>query len=162
MPVKKRTYNTRLVKTNYCYMLIEIAELFGVHLSSVRKWLKEGLPLIDTSRPYMVHGSDLIAFLKKRQADRKRPCKKHEFYCLKCRAPRTSCNGNVEMNIKCPKRVHLSGKCSACDTAIFKAGSVKNIAEYTDLFSIQKIQGRHIIERSHPTLMYHFERTIKK
>jgi hypothetical protein len=155
----KRTYNTRRIKSNYCYSLHEITELFSIHISSVRNWIKEGLPLIDTSRPYMVHGTDLITFIKKRQTKRKRPCKENEFFCLKCRAARTCLNNTIDLRIKSPTKVQLSGKCTICETSMYRAGSVKKIAEYQKLFSIQKIQGRHIIERSHPTLMCHFERT---
>jgi hypothetical protein len=161
MASKKRTYNTRLIKQNYCYALDEIARLFSIHISSVRNWIKEGLPLIDRSRPYMAHGSELTSFIKQRQAKRKQPCKKNEFYCLKCRAPRESKNNKASIHIQSKTKLQLKGKCSVCSTTMYRAGSVKNITEYSKSFVIQKMHGRHIIECSHPTLMCHFERTNK-
>lgn len=161
MPIKKRTYNTRRIKRDYSYELAEIAELFDLHISSIRNWIKAGLPLIDNGRPQLVHGSDLIAFLNVRQKKRKRPCKPFEGYCLKCRAPRAFWKSAVDVIIKTPARLQITGLCAECNTAIFKAGSVKKIPEYAKTFDIQTVQGRRIIERSHPTLMCHFKEASK-
>ena len=77
MKTRKRTYNTRLVKRDYPYSIREIAELFGVHNKSVRNWIKSGLRLIDSSKPFLIHGSDLKDFLNKKHAKRKCRCKTH-------------------------------------------------------------------------------------
>ena len=64
MPSKKRTFNTRLIKRDYSYDIKELSEVLGVHVRTVREWIKSGLPLIDKTRPFMMHGSEIIAFLK--------------------------------------------------------------------------------------------------
>jgi hypothetical protein len=161
MPVKKRTYNTRRIKRNCSYYLEEIADLFDLHKTSVRNWVKSGLPLIDNVRPHLIHGSALIAFLKERQSKRKQRCELHEFFCFKCRAPRPLWEGLVDIKITSKMVLQLSGVCSTCSTQVFKAGSVVKIPEYAKTFDVQTVQGQHIIERSHPTLMCHFERTEK-
>ena len=161
MSSSKRTYNTRRIKRDYSYYLDEVAELFDVHKNSVRNWVKSGLPLVDDKRPHMVHGSALIAFLKKRQSKRKHRCQLHEFYCFKCRLPRPLWEGLADMAITSKTRLQLSGICNTCNTKVFKAGSVERISEYAKTFDLQTVQGRHIIERSHPSLMCHFEKETK-
>ncbi len=162
MKIKKRTYNTRLVKRDYPYSIQEISELFDIHKKTVHNWIKAGLRLIDTSRPYLIHGSDLKEFLNKKQTTRKCRCKPHELYCLKCRGPRQSKNGAIEIKVTSPKLLQLQGKCSSCDTKLFKAGSISKLLDYAKIFEIQKVQALHIIERTHPTLIYHFERMINQ
>lgn len=161
MKAKKRTYNTRLLKRDFCYSIGEITELFKVHQNSVRNWIKSGLRLIDKMRPHLIHGTELIEFLKTRQAKRKRPCKPHEFYCFKCHVPRPLWKRNISIEILSPARVQLSGLCATCKTKVFKAGSIKKLPYYTKTFNVQEMQGQHIIERTHPSLMCHFERTKK-
>ncbi len=161
MSRRKRTYNTRRIKRSYSYYLTEIAELFRIHKNSVRNWIKTGLPLVDGRRPHMVHGSALVIFLDERQSKRKHRCQPHEFFCFKCRLPRPPWEGLADMTITSEKRLQLSGICSTCNTQVFKAGSVAKIPEYAKTFNLQTVQGRHIIERSHPTLMCHFEKETK-
>lgn len=161
MSIRKRTYNTRRIKRNYPYYLQEIAELFDIHKNSVRNWVKSGLPLVDDKRPHMVHGAELIAFLDERQSNRKRQCQPHEFYCFKCRLPRPLWERLADITIASETRLQLSGLCCTCNTQVFKAGSVAKIPEYARTFDLQTVQGRHIIERSHPSLMCHFEKETK-
>lgn len=72
---KKRRYNTRRIKCSRNYTLQEIACLFDVHINAVRRWITEGLPCIDTQKPFLVHGSELVAFHNARQVKRKHACK---------------------------------------------------------------------------------------
>src|ERR1035437_3546649 len=94
---RSRTYNTRLIKPDFPYNVQEIADLFSLHKHAVLRWVGEGLPLIDERKPYLIHGSALIAFLDKRQAERKRVCQADEFFCFKCRAPRQAAGDAVDI-----------------------------------------------------------------
>lgn len=64
---KSRTYNLRLIRRDYSYMIQEIAELFSLHPNAVRRWVKNGLRTIDSHRPQLIHGTDLIEYLDRRQ-----------------------------------------------------------------------------------------------
>ncbi len=161
MPAKKRTYNTRVIKRDYSYDIKEISELLDVHIRTVRQWIKSGLRLIDKTRPFLMHGSDIIAFLKEKQIKRKRPCEFHEIFCFKCQIPRPVWEGLIDIKITGPNRLQLMGICNTCSTKVFKAGSVKKIPNYVQTFNVQKMEGLHIIERNYPTLMCHLERILK-
>jgi hypothetical protein len=154
MPVtisKKRTFNTRLIKQGLSYDVKEIADLFGIHENSVLRWIgNEGLPLIDDTRPYLVHGADLAAFIKKRQAARKKKCSPEEFFCCKCRMPRTAWGNTVDIIIKNKTKLQIRGLCAVCDTAVIKAGAAKKIHEYQKTFVVQTIDRQHINDSELP------------
>ena len=154
---RRRSYNTRLVKRSYSYSLQEIAELFDVHINAVRRWIRDGLPKIDDHKPFLVHGSELTAFLDNRQKRRKRKCAADEFYCCRCRAPRRPRQGVVELTIENAKQVRLSAKCGTCCAPMNQIGSMRKLASYRSLFDVQTTDQRRIGERLEPGVMCHMD-----
>ena len=80
--------NPRRVKVHRSYTVEEVARLFGVHKTTVRGWLKAGLPRIDGRRPILILGRELAGFLHARRDRRRQRCRSGELYCFRCRAPR--------------------------------------------------------------------------
>ena len=145
MSKKKRKYNTNLIKETLSYSIYDIASLFGIHRATVRQWFKEGLPMIDNRKPYLVLGSDLKEFIKKRQGNRKTRCSTNELYCCKCRKPRTSWNNLVDLKILNERRFLIMGICSQCDTRINKLSSLKKIDNIKEIFAVQTIHNQDLI-----------------
>jgi hypothetical protein len=143
-PKKKRTYNTRLIRRHYAYEIGEAAELFGVHINSVRLWLSQGLRSIDGKRPTLIHGTDLADFHNKRQACRKRACQPSEFYCCRCRAPTLPWERLVDIEIRDERRLILKGVCSKCGGALNRIGTVRKLEHYRALFEVQAITDRRL------------------
>lgn len=152
MVKRKRTYNTNLIKKTLSYTVNEIAELFGIHKGTVLSWLKNGLKTIDKRRPYYIHGSDLVIFLKERQSRRKQKCKTDELLCMRCRSPRKSIKNEVILKILTDKTGQLIGACEACGTKIFKTVSLKKLGELHETFTILKIQDRNLIGFVNPNV----------
>ena len=98
--VRKRTYNTRLIKRDYPYFVSEVADLFHLHPNAVRRWIKAGLITVDDRRPVLVHGGDLIDFLDMRQAQRKQKCAVDELYCFRCRRPKHPLFNRIEVEMR--------------------------------------------------------------
>jgi len=91
-----RRYNISLVKRNHCYDFKEIKNLFHIDISTVRRWHRNGLKVLDEhQRPYLVLGKDLIHFLKKRKAERKTKLLVGEFNCFRCQRARRSKNDEI-------------------------------------------------------------------
>lgn len=132
----RRTHNTRLIKRDFSYSVDEIADLFGLHANAVRRWVNMGLIPIDDGRPMLFHGTDLKAFLDKRQSERKRPGKPNEFYCFRCRQQRPPLGNRVNLVWQTPTRLLLKAICSVCNAKLNKAGSKAKRAQYEDLFEI--------------------------
>ncbi len=114
----KRHPNNRRVKIHRSYTVDEIARLFGIHKNTVRQWLKSGLPTIDSRRPTMARGADLIAFLRMRRAAKKRRCLPGQIYCVCCRDPKFPAGRMVEYQPIAPKIGNLTAICPDCGCLI--------------------------------------------
>jgi hypothetical protein len=145
MPKKKRKYNTNLIKETLSYSTYDISELYRIHKGTVRQWLKEGLPMIDNRKPYLVFGSDLKEFIKKRQGSRKTKCNSNELYCCKCRKPQSSWNNVVDLKILNERRLLIMGICGQCNTLTNKLSSLKNLDEIKEIFDVQTIHDQDLI-----------------
>ncbi len=144
--IKKRKYNTNFIKATLNYSVNDISELFKVHKRTVQEWLKEGLYKIDNRKPFLVLGSDLEEFIKNRQGKRKVKCNSNEFYCLKCHKSQTSWNNLVDINILNESRVMIIGICSQCNTKINKISTTEEINNIKQIFMVQKIHNKNLIE----------------
>lgn len=155
---KKRTYNTRLIKSTRSYTVQAIADLYDLHPNAVDRWFKAGLPRIDEKKPQRAHGTELIAFLKAKQSSRKRPCQPNELYCCKCRKSQPAWENTVDLIILNPKRLNITGLCAVCNRPAFRGGAVKKIPEYQKTFNVQTVQGGHLVTCSNPSVMCESER----
>ena len=147
---KKRTYNPRRVRIGQSYTVQDIAELYGLHKNAVLRWIKDGLPLNDDHKPYLIHGSALVEYLTKKQVRRKHKCKPDEFFCFKCRAPRKAWGSVADIQIKNESKLSLSGLCAVCNTPVHRAGSIKKMPEYQKIFLIQTMQEARITDCTSP------------
>ena len=118
-------------------MVCEVAELFGVHKNTVRNWVAEGLPDNDHLRPMLILGRELRKFLQKRNQKNKRPCKKNEMYCLKCRTPKIPAGNIVDYKPMNGDKGCLIGMCPTCENImnrfsnLTKLSAIENILDVT-------------------------------
>lgn len=153
MKRKKRTYNVRLIRQKRSYSIQEIAELYGLHKNVISRWIKDGLPIIDHHKPYLIYGADLSAYLSKRRARRKCKCGPDEFYCCKCRLPRRVWENVVDVVFQNESKLRISALCAVCNTQIYRIGSVNKLAQYQKTFIVQTTQGQHIVDRASTVVM---------
>lgn len=147
---RRRKYNTRRISLKLSYSVQEIAELFNIHKHAVLIWIRSGLKIIDQKKPYLINGTDLTEFLNNRQKKRKHKCKQHEFFCFKCRLPRSSLPDHIRITTRNQHRLKISGKCEVCQTSIFKEGSVKKLTEFQKIFSVSVQTREHIFGCNDP------------
>ena len=133
---KSRTYNLRLIRRDHSCTVQEIAELFSVHPNAVRRWVKDGLGTIDNHRPQLIHGTDLIEYLQRRQRGRKRRCAPDQMYCFTCRVPRRPAGGRVAVVQLSPARWMVQGPCELCGTSMNRASSARRLAELERTFTV--------------------------
>lgn len=150
MTRKRRTYNVRHIRRDYSYTIQELSELFSLHKNAVGQWLKAGLKPIDRSRPILIHGSDIMQFLKSRQSDRRTTCQPDEFFCFRCRVPRLPLGRRVDVQPRNAKLLNLVAVCAECSTTMRKVGSAKKRAFYCQLFSAATPAPPHISETPNP------------
>lgn len=133
MPGAKKP-DRRRIRIQRTYTVPEVAVLLGVHVHTIRRWLKKGLSTIDGESPILVHGRELRRYLDERATARKQKCGPDEMYCLSCRAPRLPILGSVHMVDLNEKTVRLVGTCCTCGRQIHRAGSASRLEEYSAAF----------------------------
>ena len=70
-----RRHSARLVKHRRTYNVREAAKATNATPGTVRRWHKQnGLEAVASVYPLIFRGVDIIAFLKRRDKGRKRPC----------------------------------------------------------------------------------------
>jgi hypothetical protein len=156
MPIKRRTYNTRLIRRGHAYYVQEVADRFVIHKNAVRNWVKQGLKTIDGNRPMMIHGSDLADFLDNRQRSRKRACMPDEFFCCKCRMPRRAWERLVDLTQLKKERWLVKAICCVCSANMRRIFPARNMPELHRLFIIQTVNEEHIKESFNPLVMRDF------
>jgi excisionase family DNA binding protein len=130
----------RRVKIHRPYTVEEIARLLGTCRATVRRWLKSGLLAIDTRKPAIVRGSDLLEFLKARGKP-KQTCPAGQCFCVKCRAPRPPAGAMAEFVVLTASSGNLRGLCPDCGTMMHRRTS------QTQLEQIRSILEVTIVER---------------
>jgi Helix-turn-helix domain len=124
-----RHLNHRLVKIHRNYTVEEIAQLFGAHRNTVRRWVKQGLQTTDDKRPMLILGSDLRNFLQARRSKNKQKCQPGEIYCVRCRTPRRPAGDMAEYQTATTGPGNLVGICPDCECMMYRRVNVSKLEE---------------------------------
>jgi len=144
--------NPRRVKIHRNYTVEEAAMLLGVHKNTVRAWFKAGLDPIDHRRPTLILGRQLSSFLHARREARRQRCRAGQFYCVRCRAPRTSAASKAWYLPITTVSGNLSGICSDCGTRMYRRVALHKIAVVAgDLHVTMPQAQQHIDEGASPS-----------
>lgn len=148
-----RRINPRLIRIHRPYSVEEAARALGAHKNSVRGWIKSGLPVVDRSRPVLILGHELRAWLERRRKAAKRPCTPGTIFCFKCRQPRPPAMGMVEATRHNATTGNLSALCAVCGTMMHRRTRLAAIAAVMPNLDVQiREAGASISERTEPSL----------
>ena len=114
--MKSGRYPLKLIKVNYSYTMEEIAELLAIGKETASRWKKDGLKVIPATRPYLIHSSDLRAFLEKLNKRHQSVTPQDKIHCVKCRTPQEVKGGSVRLVILPSKQSCIKGICKGCGT----------------------------------------------
>lgn len=110
-----RRFRTRGIKANKSYQVDELADAAGVSIPTVRNWIRAGMPRLDGNRPMIIMGFQALEFLNARKVKGKRPLGLDEFYCLRCKAPRTPMGAMADYVPIGKNGGRLKALCGACE-----------------------------------------------
>jgi hypothetical protein len=120
--------------------------LLKVHKNTVRTWLKSGLEPIDDRRPILILGRGLSSFLHARRRYTRQPCRPGQFYCLRCRAPKTPASRKADYVPITSRTGNLRGTCSDCGTRMYRRVSWHKLAISVGELDVALPQGQPRIE----------------
>ena len=133
--------------------------LFRVHKNTVRGWLKAGLQPIDGRRPVLILGRQLASFIHARREYKRQRYRAGEFYCFRCRAPRTSAARRADYLPMTPSSGNLRAICSECGTRMYRRVSFRKLATTVGDLQVTFPQAQQrIVEGLEPSVNCDLER----
>lgn len=130
-----RLANGRGLKAHRTYTVAEAARVCRVAEGTVRQWLRQGLEYTE-SRPALIRGSDLRAFLDTRNRSRKKPLGPTEFYCLPCSAPRPAAGGMADYVRRTETSGTLKALCPICSTILNRHVSQADLSRFKAVMDV--------------------------
>jgi excisionase family DNA binding protein len=134
--------NPRAIKAARTYTVEEAAIALGVSVGTIRAWVKSGLPLMRSQRPFLILGENLRTFLEDRIRTAKAPLQPHQLYCLSCKAGRAPMGLLVDCIPQTAKTARLLGLCEACGGTCNRMISQSKIDQYSQIFCIAIKEGQ--------------------
>jgi excisionase family DNA binding protein len=152
-------HNSNLAKIHRNYTVEEVAGLFSVHKNTVRMWIKDGLPAIDTKRPVLIKGSSLRDYLQAKRASAKRKCRPDEIYCVRCRVPQRPAENMADYEPINENTGRLMGLCPCCNGIINKYFNIAQLEQIRGKLDITLTKTlKHINESNNPLLNSDFSK----
>lgn len=139
--MSKRLYPHKRIKYWYAYGIDDICTLyaeFGLHAQTIRKWVKNGLASIDSGKPALIYGYDLIEFIKSQNSKNKCKTAFNEMFCFKCQDARPIFQRKVTVEHKA-KALFVSGQCRECKTTMFKTYKMDNLPVIKRTFQLVEV-----------------------
>jgi hypothetical protein len=127
--------STRGIKANRHYTYEDAADTLGPTYQTIRSWRGKGLRVMTSSRPHLILGEDLIAFIKSQH----QPSGKMEpdqFRCFTCKNPRRALDRIVFYTRTAPKRGQLEAVCDECEGRCFRfvgEAALPQLAQYFEI-----------------------------
>jgi len=131
----------RAIKAARTYTVEEAAIVLGVSIGTIRSWVKSGLPLMKSQRPFLILGDALRSFLEDRAKAAKAPLQLDQLYCLSCKAGRVPMGLLVDCIFQTPKTARLLGLCEVCGGTCNRMISQTKIAHFSRIFEVAIKEG---------------------
>ena len=135
------------IKSHHVYTPWTASQALRCHRQTVIRWVKHHeLPADTTSKPWMIAGSDLKAFLGGRQNKRRCKLALHHCFCFGCKGPREPDGKIADYNHLTHVTGRLTALCPDCGCLMHK------IVRRSDLEAVRaKID--LTVQKAHPRLV---------
>jgi hypothetical protein len=129
------------IKKNLTYTILEAAEELDLSVATIRNWIKQGLPIQNDQRPYLIYGCDLRDFIVQMSKARKFKLQDGELNCFTCNASRAPQGLAVVYTAQTAKTGRLSGVCGVCGGKCSRIISNAKISAFSRILKIQFSDG---------------------
>lgn len=155
----KRLYRYDNLKYWWSYDLEEISTIMGVHVQTVRAWIKdEGLRTIDNTQPLLVYGLHLIQFIKKQNDKGKCKTLFDQIYCMSCKDARPAFQNNIAIEPR-PSGLCAKAVCRTCKSKMNKTYKLIDFQKLKRTFNVVDVSKLYDCE--HSTDKTHIHNNIK-
>ncbi|MEY8120782.1 helix-turn-helix domain-containing protein [Falsihalocynthiibacter sp. BN13B15] len=129
--------NPMAVKAALTYEIGEAAAALGKSPATIRNWIKDGLPVMASRKPYLISGAAIRDYLRAKYQATKSPLAPNELFCLSCRAGRKPLDMSVEAFANTPKTTRLMGICACCGACASRMISNTQTHVFSETFQIK-------------------------
>ena len=130
--MKRTRLDVRRIRRTRCYTIPELAAVLRVSIGTARRWVREGMPLIDGEWPRLMQGGEFLEWFKARRDARKVKCGPRQMYCCRCRDARTIMPGSAVVIHRNEKTASVKALCVCCGAGMNRHCSKQNAAEWLD------------------------------
>lgn len=128
--------NPMAVKAALTYDVNEAASTLDKTPATIRNWIKDGLPVMKSSKPYLLSGAAIRQYLRSKYRNAKRPLGQTELYCPSCRKGQNPLGLAVNISSLTAGTSLLKGVCSQCDGTCTRMIATAKTAEFAQTFKI--------------------------
>ena len=125
---QKRKPDFRRIGPSRTYSIVELAEAVQRTPTTVRSWIREGMPTLDARKPVVIDGAQAKEWLKQKWARRKQPTDLAQAHCLSCRKSRPFLEGSRTMKRITDKVLAMTGECAVCGCRMNKFASAQSVS----------------------------------
>jgi hypothetical protein len=129
--------NPMAVKAALTYEIGEAATALGTSPATIRNWIKDGLLVMSSRKPYLILGAYIRDYIKAKSQAVKSPLAQDELYCFSCRGGRKPLGMVVESFPNTPKTTRFMGTCERCGANAARMISNSKALEFAQTFQIK-------------------------
>jgi hypothetical protein len=136
--VGKRIYPLNPIKYWWVYDIEEICDLYKkykLHHQTVIEWIRKGLPTIDKTKPALIYGYDLKAFLGNQNLAGKFKTEFHQIFCRGCKEIKEPYKKQVQLEHK-KNFVNAKARCPSCKKELFKSYKLDDFQKLKSVFCV--------------------------
>lgn len=146
--MNRRTFDTRMISSTISYTSQEICNLLKIGPVTVRKWIKNGLPVCCPGIHKLINGAALIEHVRTIQTERKVKMKFEEMYCMHCKKPHVPFERKITLKLQ-GISFDAVGLCPETKKPIYRKYSVRKYDELLSTFTIAESQRLDVSDLSH-------------
>ena len=134
--------NPRSIRAARTYTIEEAAEALGVSPGTIRGWVKAGLPIMASKRPFLILGDAMRRFVEQRRATSKVTLQPDQLYCLSCKAGRQPMGLMIDVLPQTTKTARLVGLCDVCGGTCNRMVSLAKLDQLRLIFDVVISEGK--------------------
>lgn len=133
--------NPMAVKAALTYTIPEASLALGKTPATIRNWIKDGLPVMSSRKPYLISGQAIREYLRAKYKASKRPLGPEDLFCPGCGDGRKPLDMAVTISPMTARTSLLKGNCSHCGGISTRMISKAKVADFARTFNIKEEAG---------------------